>query len=113
MNLNEEEKNTSLIILDNCTAHLVYQCFQIFNENKLKVLFTVPYRSNFNQIELVFRSIKNITYKELFSSIDNLKNRLEQIIKSEELNKTINLLFKDTLNNYLNFIKEYKTFNLN
>ena len=102
-----------MIILDNCTAHLVYQCFQIFNENKLKVLFTVPYRSNFNQIELVFRSIKNITYKELFSSIDNLKNRLEQIIKSEELNKTINLLFKDTLNNYLNFIKEYKAFNLN
>lgn len=111
--LNEEEKNTSLIILDNCTAHLVYECFQIFNENKLKVLFTVPYRSNFNQIELVFRSIKNITYKELFSSIENLKNRLEQIIKSEELNKTINLLFKDILNNYLNFIKEYKTFNLN
>ena len=109
----KRKKNTSLIILDNCTAHLVYQCFQIFNENKLKVLFTVPYRSNFNQIELVFRSIKNITYKELFSSIDNLKNRLEQIIKSEELNKTINLLFKDTLNNYLNFIKEYKAFNLN
>ena len=111
MTLNEEEKNTSLIILDNCTTHLVYECFQILNENKLKVLFSVPYRSNFNQKELVFRSIKNITYKDSF--IENLKNRLEQIIKSEELNKTINLLFKDTLKNYLNFIKEYKTYNLN
>ena len=111
--LNDDEKNNSLIILDNYSSHLVSECFKIFNKYKLKVLYSVPYRSNFNQIELVFRSIKNITYKELFSSVENLKEKIEQIIKSEELNKTIQLLFKETLNNYINFIEEYKTFNLN
>lgn len=40
--LSEDEKNMSLFILDNCTVHSTAECFELYNSQKLKVLFTVP-----------------------------------------------------------------------
>ena len=111
--LNEEEKNNSLFILDNCTSHLTAESFKLYDKEKIKVLYTVPYRSNFNMIEYTFRAIKNITYKKLFSSIDELKTELVIIINDEAFNKRLKLLYKEVLLNYLDFINKYKNENLN
>jgi len=111
--LNEEEKNNSLFILDNCSSHLTAESFKLYDKEKIKVLYTVPYRSNFNMIEYTFRAIKNITYKKLFSSIDELKTELVIIINDEAFNKRLKLLYKEVLLNYLDFINKYKNENLN
>ena len=64
-------------------------------------------------IEIVFRFIKNITYKKLYANIDYLEKDILQIIKSGEIEKTLPSLYKETLNKYLNFIKDNKDINLN
>lgn len=112
-NLEENEKKNSLFILDNCKAHLTVDCYKLFNQESLKVLYSVPYRSNFNMIEYVFRKIKNITYKNLYSSIEELKTSLNQIINSNDFNKGIKLLFKETIMNYISFNNKNKNMNLN
>ena len=112
-NLEENEKKNSLFILDNCKAHLTVDCYKLFNQESLKVLYSVPYRSNFNMIEYVFRKIKNITYKNLYSSIEELKISLNQIINSNDFNKGIKLLFKETIMNYISFNNKNKNMNLN
>lgn len=112
-NMNENEKINSIIILDNLSCHLTSDLFQLYNENSLKILFTVPYNSPWNMIEIVFRFIKNITYKKLYANIDYLEKDILQIIKSGEIEKTLPSLYKETLNKYLNFIKDNKDINLN
>ena len=52
-----EEKN-SFIILDNLSKDLTIGSFKFYNEKGLKVLFNIPYKSNWNMIELVFRFMK-------------------------------------------------------
>ena len=111
--MNENEKNSSIIILDNLSCHLTSDLFQLYNENSLKILFNVPYKSPWNMIEIVFRFIKNITYKKIYANIDRLENDIFQIIKSGEIEKTLPSLYKETLNKYLNFIKDNKDINLN
>lgn len=112
-NMDEYEKNNSIIILDNLSCHLTSDLFQLYNENSLKILFNVPYNSPWNMIEIVFRFIKNITYKKLYANIDHLENDILQIIKSGEIEKALPSLYKETLNKYLNFIKDNKGVNLN
>lgn len=73
-------KKKSLFILDNCKAHLTVDCYKLFNQENLKVLYSVPYRSSLNMIEYAFRKIKNITYKNLYSPIEELKTSLNHII---------------------------------
>ena len=64
-------------------------------------------------IEYVFRKIKNITYKNLYSSIEELKTSLNHIINSNDFNKGIKLLFKETIINYISFNNKNKNMNLN
>ena len=111
--LSEDEKNKSLFILDNCTIHSTAECFELYNSQKLKVLFTVPYRSCFNMIEYCFRNIKNVTYKLLFSTIDEVDEKIKEILTEEKFITSLKYLFKETLNNYLSFINKYKENNLN
>ena len=56
----------SLFIMDNCSIHLSQIIISFMKEKKLKVLFTVPYESSFNPIELAFGFIENKIYKKYF-----------------------------------------------
>jgi len=71
--MSEEEKEKHILILDNLKSHLTLELYQVYFNNKMKVLFNVPYKSSFNMIEKVFRFIKNITYKTIYSKKKNLK----------------------------------------
>ena len=86
--------------------------YKFYNDNNLKVLFNTPYISHFNMIELVFRFIKNITYKSLYSSIDKLKKEVVEIIEGEALKNSLPKLYRETLSNYIKFIEDNKELNL-
>ena len=112
-NMDEDEQNDNIIIMDNMTSHLTCDMFEIYNKYKLKVLFNVPYKSTWNMIELVFRAIKNITYKKLYKNIKYLEDDIKNIIKSGKIEESLFSLYQETLSYYSNFINEYRYYNLN
>lgn len=86
--------------------------FSFYNKNNLKILFNIPYKSNFNMIELAFRNIKNLTYKKLYSKIENLKHDIKAIIEGDLIKSSLAKLFKETLIEYQNFINVNLEYNL-
>ena len=45
--------------MDNFKGHLTQELYELYKEKNLKVLFGVPYASQFNMAEYVFRALKN------------------------------------------------------
>lgn len=111
--MTEEERNNSFIILDNLSCHLTSDLFSFYKDSKLKILFNVPYQSLWNMIELVFRLIKNKTYKKLYQNIEELEIDIIDIIQSGKIEDSLPSLYVETLNHYLNFINKNKEINLN
>lgn len=95
--LNDNEIINSIFILDNHSSHLTSELFQLYDDKKLKILFTVPYLSKFNMIELVFRGIINIIYKSLFKSIKEVENKVEEFIMIKSFILLINFILKKLL----------------
>lgn len=112
-NINDEEKNKIMIVYDNATYHVSNDVIQFFKNNKIKGITNCPYRSNFNMIELVFRYIKNIVYKNIYSKMDDLKNDVINILESENLRKSLVNLYKETIEKYIIFIQKNNDFDLN
>jgi len=73
----------------------------------------VPYASEYNMAEYVFRSIKNIIYKKLYNSADIFREDIKNILKNNINSSLLNKLFFETIRVYLKFIEEYKSYNLN
>lgn len=111
--MTEEERNNSFIILDNLSCHLTSDLFSFYKDSKLKILFNVSYQSLWNMIELVFRLIKNKTYKKLYQNIEELEIDIIDIIQSGKIEDSLPSLYVETLNHYLNFINKNKEINLN
>ena len=68
-------------------------------------------------IEYCFRSLKNITYKKRYKkrykNIKELKNDINILINDGYLERQLIKLYKETLENYLYYINDYKSINLN
>lgn len=69
--------------------------------------------SNFNVIELSFRSIKKITYSNLYNSIEEVNEDVSKYLLSKEINNTLLLNYKETINQYILFFEQNKDINLN
>ena len=108
-----EEKTKTVIVMDNCSCHQTPSLFKFYDDNKLKILFNVPYKSTFNMVENVFRLIKNITYKKLYKNIIELKKDLKIIIEGDNVVKSLSKLYKETLVIYKNYIDSNNYINLN
>jgi transposase len=111
--MTKEEKKRSLFIMDNCSCHLTAELFQLYHTNNLKILFNIPYMSNFNLIENVFRILKNNTYKKLFKSYKGLMKDLPKIINDKINEEVLKKLYKNVLLEYYNYILKNKSNNLN
>lgn len=111
--IGKNELQKYIFILDNCTSHLTYDLFKIYQDSKLKVLFNVPYLSNFNMVENMFRLVKNRTYKKLYNDLNILIEDIENIFKEEKTIISLKKLYIETLREYFNFINKYKYFNFN
>ena len=110
--LNKEEINNTIWIMDNLSVHLAKNIKDLFKNNKLKVLYTVPYESVFNPIELGFRFIKNITYKKIYLNIKNLKKDVKSILKGDKIKQCLFKNFVETIEKYLQFIESNININL-
>ena len=102
-----------VIICDNCSSHKSEDILNFFNDNKINVIFTTPYQSVFTPIELAFRAIKNITYKKLYSEINDVTKDIIFLFNSEGIKNTLLYNYKETLNQYISFFEKNKNENLN
>ena len=107
-NLGDERKKNSIIIMDNAAYHKTADVIKTFKKNKLKVLTIPPYKSSFNMTELTFRFLKNRTYKNLYNTIEEMKNEIINILEGDELEKALVKLYRETLDKYKYFINEYE-----
>ena len=112
-NLGSKESKNSIIIMDNAAYHKTSDVITIFKKNKFKVLTIPPYKSSFNMVELVFRFIKNITYKNIFYSVEEMKNEVEKILDGEDINKSLLNMYRETLEKYMDFTEKYKNIDYN
>ena len=57
-----KEKNISsyVIVLDNYLSHKTNLLIKYYCDNKINILFNIPYLSKFNSVELCFRNFKKI-----------------------------------------------------
>lgn len=108
----EEEIRKTIIIMDNATFHISNEVVQFFKKQKLKGLTICPYRSSFNMSELVFRYVKNIIYKNVYNKMEELKKDVINILNSENLQKSLVNLYKETLQQYLLFVHNYNSVDL-
>ena len=106
--ININELNNTIFILDNLSVHCSKTIIKLMKKKKLKVLFTVPYQSSFNPIELSFRHIKNKIYKKIYLNINNLKNDVLDILKENNLKETLFKNFIETIEKYISFIIKNK-----
>lgn len=111
--MGEEEKNQHVFIMDNFAGHLTPELFEFYRANKIKVLFGVPYASQYNMVENVFRLIKNKTYKKLYKSIELLITDINEILNDNKTLLSLKKLFNETVGEYLKFIQDNKHINLN
>ena len=110
--LSKNEIKNTVFVMDNLSVHLCPNIKELMTKKRLKVLYTVPYESAFNPIELCFRYIKNFTYRKIYLKINELQNDVKEILESE---KTKNCLFKnfnETLKKYYSFIEKNMNVNL-
>lgn len=70
----------------------------------MKKLTITPYYSKLNMIEYLFGFIKNKIYKKVYKNNNELLNDVKSILKSYKINLIIPKLYKNTLQNYLDFI---------
>ena len=111
--INPNDIQNYVMILDNCTCHLTDELFRTYFDNNLKLLFNVPYLSNFNMVENMFRLIKNQTYKKLYDKIEELKYDIKSILNDNKTKLSLNKLFIETLEVYIQFIEKNDKINLN
>ena len=108
----KKKYNNYVLILDNLSAHKTSELIEYYSNNNINVIFNAPYASYFNAIELAFRVIKKI-YGTLFSSSNSLKNKVIEILSSEEFKKSLKNNYAQTLNEYIKFYESIKDKNLN
>lgn len=107
-----DENKKTIWIMDNLPSHLCQNIKKIMKKFRLKVLFTVPYESSFNPIELAFRHIKNLIYKKIYMSINELKKDVIKIIEDDKIKESLFKNFIETLKKYLYFLENNLNINL-
>ena len=110
--MSDFEIKNSIFIMDNLSVHCCQKIINFMNKKKLKVLYTVPYESYFNPIELAFRYIKNIIYRKIYSNIRDLKRDVVRIISKKDIEETLFKNFIETLKKYKLFLETNKNINL-
>ena len=83
-------------LMDNCTAHRSNDLMQYYKEQKMHVLFNVPYHSETNPIETVFSILKNTlnrTKNDTYEDIVNVLRNFRTTITEEKLSNIFNYSF--------------------
>ena len=111
--LNKKNIKYYAIFMDNLSVHKTKNLIKLYVENGINVIFNTPYFSNFNSIELAFRSIKNLLYKKVYPDISKVIEDVHNIINTDNFQKTILFNLKETFLEYLKFFERYKSIDFN
>lgn len=106
-------QNNYVIILDNLNCHKTPSLKNFYLKEKMNILFNSPYQSQFNCIELFFRLIKRKLYQKLFSSTEDAIEEIKNILNDNNINNSLKLNFKETLESYYKYAVEHNNINLN
>ena len=110
----EIDKNKKYVyILDNCSVHKTHEIITYLVSKKRNVIFTAPYNSCFNCVELSFRAIKRITYQNIYDDIQLANNDIIKYLGGEDITKTLYYNFCETINQYISYSEKYIDLNLN
>jgi transposase len=101
--INKDDLNNYVFIMDNMSAHCCKKVKNYFYKKKLKILYTVPYESSFNPIELCFRYMKNYIYKKIYLNLEDLKKDIINLLNSNEIKVCLLKNFVETLGKYYHF----------
>lgn len=102
----ESDKENKLVIMDNAKFHFSDEIKTLFEKNKTKVLTISPYNSDQNMCELVFRHLKLKIRKINFKTHKKMVEKLNDILRDENICNLIKKLFKSTLIYYRNIINK-------
>ena len=111
--IKEKKIKRYVIILDNYSSHKTEDLMKFYSENKVNILFNTPYLLKFNSVELAFRNLKRNLYTKCFKNINEIKNQVELILKSENFKNGIRGNYAQTLKEYLSFHEREKDLNIN
>ena len=107
-----ESKKNYIIIMDNAPYHLTSEIKNFASNKKMKVVTNCTYNSSFNVIEYEFLQIKKFIYKDLVKNSNELKQKIIDIMHSNENKKTIKKLYLKGLNIYKNYALQHQNDNL-
>ena len=77
---------------------------KLYKNKGLKILTNIPYKSEFNAIEYCFGNFKNEYYKFCFKDKNEQKNKIEELINSEYLKKSLEGCYLQAYIKYRKFI---------
>ena len=110
--VNESEKFTilnelsSLILFDNAICHKAKSIIKLYIQQKLKILTNIPYKSEYNGIEYCFCFFKNLYYKFILKNKAEQKQKIEEILYSNELKKNSKSFYLQALVQYKKFFED-------
>ncbi len=64
--IDSDQLNSTYIYIDNAPSHISYMSRDWCRASEVRFITSPTYHSEFNMAELIFRHIKNITYKHNF-----------------------------------------------
>ena len=111
--LENGENKKYLYILDNCTIHKTEKIISYLIKKKNNTIFTVPYKSIFNCVELSFRAIKQITYKNIYDNIESVNKDVINYLNSDGIKQTLLYNYCETINRYISYVEKNSDMNLN
>lgn len=110
--INKDTQKKYFLIMDNFRCHKTENVIEFLTKSKLNTIFNAPYYSSFNSIELTFRSIKKITYSNIYDSIDEVIADVEKYLKDDRIKRILLSNYRDTINQYIIYSQNKKDLNL-
>ena len=101
--LSEEEIKKYVFFFDNTRFHKTKELKNFYKNNKLKIITNVPYENSFDSVELYFRYIKNVIYKNIYNYIDDVIKEVINILNSDKFRRSLLLQYKETIEKYIYF----------
>lgn len=100
------------MVMDNLSVHKTKALMDIYQEQKMNIIFNTPYLSSFNCIEFAFRTLKKKIYTRVYEDINQIIEYSSEYMESKEFKNCLKNNYKDTIQNYIIFSEKYKSFNL-
>lgn len=79
--ISKEKIKKYVFFFDIARFHKSEKIKKFYKNNNLKIITNVPYESSFDSVELSFRYFKNILYKNIYNSIDDVISEFNYILE--------------------------------